>query len=84
MPELPSPKTRKKKESKGGVNPFPYSGIYLMGLKLGFTTEDLRTMPYTRLVMFIDEYAWQNEPEDDGKNDGVREATQADINRYLG
>lgn len=84
MPELPSPKTRKKRKSKGGDNPFPYSGMYLMGLKLGFTTDDLKTMPYTRLVMFIDEYAWQNEPDDQDENNGVRDATQSDIDRILG
>lgn len=63
-------------EKKGREPKRPYSSMYLSGLKLGFSTNDLRTMPFMRLICFID--AINSEVPN-----GPREANQDDINRLL-
>lgn len=47
-------------------------------LKLGFTRADVTTMPYSRAAWYVQ--AASEEQDDDG--DGVRDATQADINAF--
>lgn len=63
----------------------PYTAIYLGGLRLGLSSEDLRRMPYQRLsaMLFavndgIGETTQTSQPK---KN--ARQATQADIDRLL-
>lgn len=58
--------------------------MYVSGLKLGLTTEDLRRMPYNRLANMI--YAWNETVSPPKKNQGgtVIDATQAHIDSILG
>lgn len=58
--------------------------MYVSGLKLGFTTADLRTMPYPRLVNMISAWNEANAPSDDKPKDTVVDATQAHIDAILG
>lgn len=54
----------------------PYSVTYLNGLHLGFSREDLRTMPYGELVCFIRAYGEtvrDNEQESDEPKQGTRD-----------
>ena len=51
--------------------------MYLSGLRLGFSHEELRRMPFWYLSNFI--VAWSGSSEGE-----VREATQADIDAILG
>lgn len=55
--------------------------MYVSGLRMGLTTEDLRTMPLMRLSAYIAAYNGFDE-EGDGKSK-VRQATQEDIRRML-
>lgn len=76
----------KKEDGGRGERTLPYSEMYLVGLKLGFTTEDMRRMPFTRLAMFIMAYNEHNGVDDGGRGrtDGIRDATQNDIDRLMG
>lgn len=64
--------------------PLPYTFMYVSGLKLGLTTEDLRHMPYNRLANMI--FAWNEATAPPKKKDGgsVIDATQAHIDSILG
>lgn len=52
--------------------------MYVSGLKLGLTTQDLKRMPYMRLANMIQAWNEANAPKSE-KDEEVREATQADI-----
>lgn len=57
-----------------------------MGLRMGFTSSDLKRMSVGTLINFVDEYCESNgsgrrKDESDG---GVRKATQSDIDRIFG
>ena len=54
--------------------------MYVSGLKLGLSHEQLRTMPYNRLVYMLQAWTEANQPED--KN-AVRQATQADMDAFF-
>lgn len=56
--------------------------MYVSGLRMGLTTEDLRTMPLMRLSALIAAYNGFDE-EDGGGKSKVRQATQEDIRRML-
>ena len=60
----------------------PYTSIYLGGLRLGLSTEDLRRMPYQRLSAMLfastEGITTTSKPKKT-----TREATQADIDRLL-
>ena len=59
----------------------PYTGMLLSLLKLGFSTADLQELPLTMCLEFIGVH---NELMGaSSEEDGVREATQADIQRML-
>lgn len=47
-------------------------------LRLGFTKDDLITMPYSKAAWYVQ--AASDQQEDDGG--GARDATQADINAF--
>ena len=59
----------------------PYTAIYLGGLRLGFTTEDLRVMPYQRLNAML--YTANEGIHTEPTKPKARPATQADIDRLL-
>lgn len=54
--------------------------MYVSGLRMGLTTDDLRAMPLMRLSAMI--AAYNGFDEDEGKGN-VRKATQEDIRRML-
>lgn len=56
--------------------------MYVSGLRMGLTTEDLRTMPLMRLSAYIAAYNGFDE-EDGGGKSKVRQATQDDIRNML-
>ena len=58
----------------------PYTYMYVSGLKLGLTHEQLRTMPYNRLVYMLQAWTEANQPEE---KDSVRQATQADMDAFF-
>lgn len=47
-------------------------------LKLGFTRADVNVMPYSRAAWYVEAVSKEKESEPDG----VREATQADIDAF--
>lgn len=69
--------------SKGRSSERPYTAMYLSGLRIGFTSNDLRTMPLPRLIQFIDEYNAMNTPSKNEDENKPRKATQADIDSML-
>lgn len=58
--------------------------MYVSGLKLGFTTADLRTMPFSRLANMLTAWNEANAPSDSKPQDTVVDATQAHIDAILG
>lgn len=58
--------------------------MYVSGLKLGFTTSDLRTMPFNRLANMLIAWKEANAPSDSESKDTVVDATQAHIDAILG
>lgn len=59
--------------------------MYVSGLKLGLSTEDLRRMPYNRLAYMLRAWNEANTPSEPKKNgDAVVNATQAHIDAILG
>lgn len=51
--------------------------MYVSGLKLGLSSEDLRRMPFFRLANMI--RAWNEASSPRSQDGGARAATQADI-----
>lgn len=55
---------------------FPYAALYLLGMRMGFSTADLKSMSLSRLVFMAEAYASANKQDNPNQ---PREATQADI-----
>lgn len=76
------PKPSKAKSGNGGGAPVRgYAALLASALDLGFTYTDMRHMPYGRLMWVLDEWRRMNSTD---KQDGVREATQQDIDKFFG
>lgn len=78
---METPPPTKSANSKGREKSRPYTSLYLLGLKIGFTTQDLLFMELPRLTCFVREWASMNST--DSEESAVREATQADIDSML-
>ena len=80
------PATPSKNASSGkGHLSLPYTFMYVSGLKLGLSSEDLRRMPYNRLVYMLRAWNEANTPsEPKKKGEAVVDATQAHIDAILG
>lgn len=74
----PGPPTPSENRQGGRRSRYPYTALYVAGLKMGLTASDLHLMPLPRLLFMVGELADMNAPDD-----SPREATQADIAEFL-
>lgn len=51
--------------------------------RIGFSMDEIRAMPMARFLVFCDLLA-EERRRDEASSDGVRDATQADIDAFLG
>lgn len=72
-----APESRKAPKGTQGSSDGIAEGQVLAALNLGFTTADIREMTVAEVLRFADAAL----PSDEGEN-GVRRATQADINAF--
>lgn len=67
-------------KSSGKKSDFPEQSFLLSCLKLGLSISDLKQLTFTEVMKVIVEFLDINQVE----NDGVRKATQADIDKFYG
>jgi hypothetical protein len=79
---MPRKQPSKSSDGGGSAKSLPYTTVFLSGMRMGFTAQELKAMSYTRLLNFIDSYNELMTPEKEGEPT-VREATQADIQSML-
>ena len=80
-PEAPPP-SKNGESDEGEPSDFPYSEIYMSAMDMGFSTHDLRTMSWARLVFFLrvkTNSIDRRKKAEEKRDDDVRDATQADI-----
>lgn len=74
---MPETKRRKVKDGAGDDDPLRWTGIFSAGLKLGIPYDELIRMHLPVLLMML-----ESQVPIDSKSNGVRKATQADINAF--
>ena len=83
MPPSPE-KNGGKRKAKGRASTRPYADTYLIGLRIGLSCEELRSISYPAIVWLIHQYTLMNEPaEKVERKDGARMATDADVRALM-
>lgn len=83
----PSRNQNEGRKSKGRETSRPYTDTYIVGLRIGLSCEELRSISYPAILWLIYEYNRMNEVDgtesESSKEAGYRMATEADIRALM-
>lgn len=77
----PPPKKRISQEEAQDPTDMPYTSMFVGAVSMGFSTEDLRTMPLNRLLWFIHVHNLNSAPKSDEPK--PRKGTVDELKRIL-
>lgn len=76
-------KLRKASQQSSEQQDRPWTRMMLLGLSMGFTWTELRSMEASRVADFVSEWADMRKPREEASADVVRDATPADVRALM-